>query len=136
MASPISISDDDDSFEQPTASKNTETYLSDDSSTLPYNSPDSNKTETYISSDEDYELPSISIEKKKNIVKKLFPGVNKGLNDNKTNKTVITQLELQSHVTKMIEGILVTLPVNPYGSQIALMSKVSKYILVCSEIIL
>ncbi|KAJ0173181.1 hypothetical protein K1T71_011357 [Dendrolimus kikuchii] len=135
MSTRIEISDDDDSFEELSPSIHAKSCVSDDSSGLLNNTTDSDKSASHIISDDDdeYELPSIALqEKKKAIIKNLFPAANKANNyktitQRSTSKVSVVKNfheEVHSNIQRMIGGIQVTLPVNPYGSQIALMSKV------------
>lgn len=143
------MSDDDDSFTGPGCSKTVENDTMDEVLTISSDEEFNNmSTETdIISNDEDF--PEVIIKKNK-AIKSLFSSKNKPgsvtKNQNKKPvKALFTQkqnlnvtvdktpkfrppIEAPKEVFKrMIEGVNVMLPVNPYGSQVALMSKVIIY---------
>lgn len=126
----IEISDDDDSF-----SLQDDSILissDEDNTTVP--------TENCLTSDD--ELPSVEMQAKKlAAIKKLFPttakkDMNNDITANSSKNQMKNDVKLPSNstekpkepgVNRMIEGVNVNLPVNPYGCQVALMSMVSRY---------
>ncbi|KAJ8712745.1 hypothetical protein PYW08_008049 [Mythimna loreyi] len=147
MAEQIEISDDDDSFSGPGCSKVVEKDTIDDVVALSSDEEFNNmSTETNIISD-DEELPEVML-KRKAAMQALFPSKNKQGNVNKNsskkvpvkalfsqkqnvNVTVVKPAKRRPPIEppkevfkRMIEGVNVMLPVNPYGSQVALMSKI------------
>ncbi|KAJ8711082.1 hypothetical protein PYW07_008324 [Mythimna separata] len=147
MAEQIEISDDDDSFSGPGCSKIVEKDVLDDVVALSSDEEFNNKsTDNNLISD-DEELPEV-VMKRNAAIKALFPPKNKpasvknGPNKKFPMKALFPQkqnvnvtvakpakirppIEPPKEVFKrMIEGVNVMLPVNPYGSQVALMSKI------------
>ncbi|CAH1640994.1 unnamed protein product [Spodoptera littoralis] len=148
MDSQIEISDDDDSFNGPECSTNVQNNPKEDVIAIS-SDEEFNKfsfDNDFMSDDED---SSVVVEKKKAAVKSLFSSKNrkgKGNGKNKQRKAAVKALFPQKQnvsvpvvksvktrppieppkdvFNKMIEGVNVMLPVNPYGSQIALMSKI------------
>ncbi|XP_053617782.1 Fanconi anemia group J protein homolog isoform X2 [Plodia interpunctella] len=152
MTSVYEISDDDDSFcelgtvpQKELSSGETTVILSDEEC-----AEITMITEEDISSDDD-ELPNVDLGKKRSeVIKKLFPTKNtnqskqnmfssmqkvipkpKPLNSEDFNSKTASSTSMISPVKpkepgfeKMIGGVTVNLPVEPYGCQIALMSKV------------
>ncbi|XP_037292848.1 Fanconi anemia group J protein isoform X2 [Manduca sexta] len=111
MNSPIEISDDDDSMdpEDQTNPISIDVVISDDDDG---NSP---------CNDEDNLPPTLSQENKKtSALKKLFSKSNNGPSVSKIRE----EKPRPPGINKMIGGINVNLPVNPYGCQVAVMSKV------------
>lgn len=147
MAAKFEISDDDDSFGGPGCSKTAGFDVMDDVIAISSDEEFNNmSTDTALLSD-DEEYPEV-VMKKNTAIKALFPSKNKQGSVKKTEdkKFPVTALFPQKqnvNVTvgkpnkmrppipapkevfkRMIEGVNVMLPVNPYGSQVALMSKV------------
>ncbi|KAI8442066.1 hypothetical protein MSG28_005705 [Choristoneura fumiferana] len=125
MSSPVEISDDDDSFEVPVPSKRV--TRSGDHVTVDLSSDvDSDKTldysDTNLTSDEEIYLPEVKMNSKKTaVISKMFPtatNVRKQIPATNIDKPKILGFE------KMIAGVKVHIPVEPYGSQMALMFKV------------
>uniref|UniRef100_A0A2A4JF43 Helicase ATP-binding domain-containing protein n=1 Tax=Heliothis virescens TaxID=7102 RepID=A0A2A4JF43_HELVI len=147
MDTQFEISDDDDSFSGPGCSKTAGNFFKDDvvsiSSDEEFNSI---STDVPLISD-DEELPEVNLQRKA-AVKSLFGSKStKNKSKKAENKKVPTRalfpqkqnvnvtvakpvkirppIEPPKQVFKrMIEGVNVNLPVNPYGSQVALMSKI------------
>jgi hypothetical protein len=151
MSIPVEISDDDDSFlenERPSPKKprgNNETI-----SISSENDNDTNELSgdsiQSLTSDEDEKLPEVTIRNNKSsIIKRLFPARGKpaptrekpasfgesSKNVPSTSSTGPTKPIVEPEaprnpgINKMIGGVPVNMPVDPYGCQIALMSKVS-----------
>lgn len=143
----MEISDDDDSFSGPGCSKILEKDTVDDVVAISSDEEFNNiATESPTFSD-DEEYPEV-IMMKNQAIKSLFPSKNKQgsvkKHQNKkfpvkalfpqkqnVNVTVVKPLKIRPPIEppkevfkRMIEGVNVMLPVNPYGSQVALMSKV------------
>lgn len=138
----IEISDDDDSFVQPQhfdqldASEFQGTLCLDSNNEPTEVLSVSSDAESYYTSDDD-ELPAVNLATKKNAVKNLFapkieikptPSTSR-ISNNRRQQIIpsITQVPVPPKLPgfqRMIGGVLVELPVEPYGSQIALMSKV------------
>lgn len=130
MSNSIEISDDDDSFAEPRDSGKQEQPSGSDTIELSSdNDSNSSKTVDYFTSDEENKLPEINLtSKKKSILSQLFPSPKKARCDDgagpSTSKLSPTKTK-NPGFDKMIGGVTVNLPVDPYGCQIALMSKVS-----------
>ncbi|XP_046964250.1 uncharacterized protein LOC124533131 [Vanessa cardui] len=107
MSSPISISDDDDSFD-----------------VTPSLIEVPNMSNTIVLSDDEDEEPSQSDVKmaRRGIIKNLFPTTSKGKGCFTKVETKTLQNKPQHDIT--MEGVKVTLPVDPYSCQKAVMSKV------------
>ncbi|RVE54025.1 hypothetical protein evm_001428 [Chilo suppressalis] len=144
MYSSFEISDDDDSYslenhQQKSSTiniTNTVVISSDEDESKPA-VPVSNKTNSttcVLTSDED-DLPEVNLKDKKstasksrkNVIKKLFPVSTKQENQfggpsNLRPSTSVAPVD--PGIQKMISGVAVNMPVEPYGCQIALMSKV------------
>lgn len=137
MSSPIDLTDDDESHLISNDFTDDITILSSDEelSTVDLDNSD------LISEDE---LPEIDLQKKSEVIRKLFPSNSKS-SKNQTNtqkisniyhKDVVnkpstsTSVQFEPEIVrgpcenKMIEGVNIKLPVKPYGSQIVLMSMV------------
>ncbi|CAK1541758.1 unnamed protein product [Leptosia nina] len=92
-----------------------------------------------ISSDEDA-LPEVNIRTRQDAIRKLFPTINSTISSKPEPKPTTTTsntdpvkgkyatIPTESGVERMIVGVKVNLPVNPYPSQMALMSTVIKAI--------
>ncbi|XP_063541284.1 Fanconi anemia group J protein homolog isoform X2 [Cydia strobilella] len=133
MSSPVAISDDDDSFEAPVPSmritrsaaasnKPVVVEVSDEvdsDNTIDY-------SDTNLTSDDDSELPEVTLTSKKNaLIKKLFPKSSKsGMSSASSAKMPVYLKPKVQGFEKIIGGVTVNLPVEPYGCQIALMFKV------------
>lgn len=87
-----------------------------------------------ISSDEEYEQPEVNINIRKKAICNLFPNIGYNTSKPETNQTTnyesskltkYSNLLKEPGVEKTIVGVKVNLPVNPYPSQMALMSTVS-----------
>lgn len=130
MSSPIQISDDDDSFSPMEMPDAKEPSLSDDTTVL-------------LSSDDEFdsEFPPVNLNAKKSaVIKKLFPttapqgsNYNKPPLKNKTQVHVTPNVSVVSEPKKLgremhIAGLKVNLPLSPYPSQVALLSKVKIFI--------
>lgn len=136
MSHSIEISDDEDSFSlsqlpgpQKDSSDNETILLSSDKESI----GKSSDTVNYFTSDDEEELPEVSINnKRRNVIKSLFPNASKQVEqiDNNVKVEASTSRTLPSKpkdpgFDKMIGGVTVNLPVDPYGCQVALMFKVS-----------
>lgn len=126
MSSSVEISDDDDSFELPAPSKRL--IRSGDHVTVDLSSDvDSDKTLDYsdsnLTSDEEIYLPKVNMNSKKTaVINNLFR-----TSTSVRKPTPVTNYEKPKvpGFEKMIAGVKVHIPVEPYGSQMALMFKVS-----------
>lgn len=129
MSSPISITDDDDSFSPVKLPDDKEQEVSDDI--------------TILSSDDDFDsgFPPVNLNAKKSaVIKNLFPTVarcpsnynvppKKSSVENKTQVHVSTIPEPKNlGVEKYIAGLKVNLPLKPYHSQLALLFKVNIFV--------
>lgn len=133
MDNNVELTDDDESFEEITKPVDTITIISSDSDAA---------TDHYLSSDD--EIPAVNLaiqEKKRALIKKLFPASEKN-DDNQPTPNSSCNLKdftrepppalpfaapkkiREPGINRMIEGVNVNLPVNPYGCQVALMSMV------------
>ncbi|XP_047999138.1 Fanconi anemia group J protein homolog isoform X4 [Leguminivora glycinivorella] len=132
MSSPVEISDDDESFEAPVPSKRitrsaaarnkavVETSCEIDSdNTVDY-------SDTNLTSDDDSELPEVTLASKKTaVIKNLFPKSAKSGMASTSNSNIPMYFKPKvPGFEKIIGGVKVNLPVEPYGCQIALMFKV------------
>ncbi|XP_063628712.1 Fanconi anemia group J protein homolog isoform X1 [Cydia splendana] len=143
MSSPVEISDDDDCFEAPVPSKRItrSAAASNKPAVVEASSEiDSDNTidysDTNLTSDDDSELPEVTLTSKKNaVIKNLFPKSAKpGMSSGSSTKMPVclkpsTKMPvcLKPKVPgfeRIIGGVTVNLPVEPYGCQIALMFKV------------
>ncbi|XP_061722713.1 Fanconi anemia group J protein homolog isoform X2 [Cydia pomonella] len=131
MSSPVEISDDDDSFEAPVpsmritrsaAASNKPTVMEissevDSDNTIDY-------SDTNLISDDDSELPEVTLSSKKTaVIKNLFPkSATSGMSS--SSKMPVYLKPKVPGFEKIIGGVPVHLPVEPYGCQIALMFKV------------
>ncbi|XP_021189441.3 Fanconi anemia group J protein homolog isoform X1 [Helicoverpa armigera] len=147
MDTQIEISDDDDSFSGPGCSKTAGNFFKDDVVAISSDEEFNNISNDIPALSDDEELPEVHLQRKA-AIKSLF-GSKNNKNDSKkveSKKAPIRALfpqkqnvnvpvakpakirqpiEAPKQVFKrMIEGVNVTLPVNPYGSQVALMSKI------------
>lgn len=145
MATYIEISDDDDSFSGPGCSKTDQTdHLGNAVSLISDEELQNISIDNTLLSD-DEELPNVII-KKNTAIKSLFPSKNKKRSVTKREQKTSTiksffpqKQNVKVPVAKvtrppieppkavfnrMIAGVNVLLPVDPYGSQVALMAKV------------
>lgn len=150
MSTNIEISDDDDSFNGPGLSEimlnnfneDVVSISSDEEAQMSAMDGVDETPDIPVISDDD-ELPEV-IEKKNKAIKSLFQskrpkanGIAKKVEQNRSNitsyfapKPVVKERRIspvegpKAVFNRMIEGVNVKLPVNPYGSQVALMSKV------------
>lgn len=125
MSSPIQISEDDDSFSSTDIPNANDKDDGDDAAIL-------------LTSDEDSEcqIPPLNLNAKKSaVIKKLFPcAASKASKSTKPRPASKTQLPVSPNVSTAepkksviempIAGLKVSLPLKPYGSQVALMFKV------------
>ncbi|CAH0758757.1 unnamed protein product [Diatraea saccharalis] len=147
MHSSYELSDDDDSFSLPKCPGKPESPLDNNTNTVILSSDEeiennpaersysTNSVICDLTSDED-ELPEVIVNSKKgknseartNIIKRLFPVSEKRdkLLTNVSNLMPSSSRTLPKEpgIDKMIGGVSVNMPVEPYGCQIALMSKV------------
>lgn len=138
MSHSIEISDDEDSFSlsqlpgpQKDSSDNETILLSSDKESI----GKSSDTVNYFTSDDEEELPEVSINnKRRNVIKSLFPNASKQVDQIDNNVKVeastsrtVPLIPKDPGFDKMIGGVTVNLPVDPYGCQVALMFKVSTY---------
>lgn len=128
MSHTVELSDDDDSFALPKDSGKQEQPHGDDTIELSSDNDSderSSKTVDYFTSDEENNLPEVNLaSRKKAVLKQLFPTPTKSQVGPSTSK-VSSIKPKDPGFDKMIGGVTVNLPVDPYGCQIALMSKVS-----------
>ena len=148
MAEKIEISDDDDSFGGPGCSKTAGIDTMDDVVAISSDEEFNNMSTDTVLLSEDEEYPEVIL-KKNTAIKTLFPSKNKPSSVTKhedkkvpvkalfpqkqnVNVTVTKPIKMRPPIEapkevfkRMIEGVNVMLPVNPYGSQVALMSKVN-----------
>ncbi|XP_028169012.1 Fanconi anemia group J protein homolog [Ostrinia furnacalis] len=128
MSDIIELSDDDDSFILPKKAEKLEQLSGEDSVLLSDDNDAeerSSNTVDYFTSDEEY-LPEIDLKsRKKKVLKQLFPTPEKLRWDDAAGPSKVSPVKLRDPgFDKMIGGVTVNLPVDPYGCQIALMSKV------------
>lgn len=140
MSSP-EITDDDESFERPQRSTRLQAPPK-SAEPIAISSDDSDRTIDYISSDDDFNLPSVNLESKiderDKVIKNLFPGLKlknanqqvggknpSMLNQPSTSISTPQNAAEEPGYIRMIGGVRVNFPVPPYGAQIALMAKVS-----------
>ncbi|KAL0818377.1 hypothetical protein ABMA28_008852 [Loxostege sticticalis] len=127
MSHTIELSDDDDSFALPKDSGKQEQPHGEDTIELSSDNDSdgrSSKTVDYFTSDEENNLPEVNLaSRKKAVLKQLFPTPTKSQVGPSTSK-VSSIKPKDPGFDKMIGGVTVNLPVDPYGCQIALMSKV------------
>lgn len=134
MSSPIYISEDDDSFDTPFVKDRPKriphiSISDDEDEENPQRLDVEVKSQSEIISD-DEEVPSQNLEMNKRrhaLIKNLFPNVKSDGSGSSKSRVIdpIPPAEKQPGFVKVMGGVSVHLPVNPYPCQVAVMFKVS-----------
>lgn len=135
MSHSIEVSDDEDSFSLSQHQGPVKSPYNDETILLSSDNEPDDKSAINFTSDEEDDLPKVSVRNhKKNVIKSLFPNSSKSTKQLKVdNVDKVEAMSSKPHTQKprdpgfdkIIGGVTVNLPVDPYGCQIALMSKVS-----------
>lgn len=135
MSSPIYISEDDDSFDissdKERPKRIPQIYISDDEDEeilLPVDIEVRSQTAQIISDDEEVPIQDVEMKKRRQaLIKNLFPNVKSDGSGSSKSRVIdqISPVEKQPDFVKVIGGVSVHLPVNPYPCQVAVMFKVS-----------